>query len=717
MRSSDSRYAKLFSIPFFLVLGISLAHAGDTKLVFPKPPTSNQADDYFGTKVADPYRPLENLDSPRDPEMDRGGKQTHLRLPGQVPERKQINDRLTTLWNYEKYGVPFHESGNYFFTKNTGLQNQSVVYVTPNLPGEPRVLLDPNLLSSDGTVALSGLAVPQTGNFLAYGLATAGSDWQEWKVRDIATGKDRADDLKWVKFSGASWTHDGTGFYYSRYDDPKNRRAQGRPITFTSSTITRWARRRIEDVLVYQRKDHKEWLFNGDVTDDGRYLIINVSQGTDPKNRIFYKDLKKPDSKVVELLNKQDAAYSFLDNDGPLFWFRTDLNAPRGRIVAIDVRAPGRRSRRSCRKQEDKLERVNRVGDRFVADYLKDAHSVGHAVRVDRQSRRAKFRCPGWERPAASPANAKRWKHFIRLSASPSRRRFIVTILRPARATALFRPQGRFQIGRLRDRAGLLSKQGRHARADVHHLRKGPGEKRRAIRRCFTATADSIFPLRPTFSPATAVWLEMGGIYAMANLRGGGEYGEQWHLAGTKAAQTKCVRRFHRRGGMADREQIHVRRRNSRSAAGATAACWSALLDPAAGSLGRGAARRRRDGHAAVPEIHHRLGLGVRLRLADNAEKFKALYKYSPLHHIKPGTKYPPTLITTADHDDRVVPGTVSSLPPPCRPPRRARADSDPDRNPGRPRRRKPTAKIIEEATDKWAFLVKNLGMHVSVLV
>jgi prolyl oligopeptidase len=344
------------------------------RFVYPSAPKSHQVDDYFGGNVPDPYRPLEDADSEATRKWIEAENKLTFAYLEKIPERKRINERLTALWNYERYGVPFHEGGSYFFSKNTGPQNQSVFYVASSLPGEPRALLDPNILSKDGTIALSGTAVPHNGKLLAYGLANAGSDWQEWKVRDITTDKDLSDDLKWVKFSGASWSHDGSGFFYSRYDAPNGQELK-QTNYFQKLYFHKIGAPQEQDDLIYERKDHKDWLFHGTVTDDGRYLIVNVSQGTDPKNRIFYKDLQEPNSKVVELLNKQDVTYNFLDNDGTVFWFQANLNAPKGHIIAIDVRQPSE-LKELVPETSDKLESVDVVGEYFVANYLKDAHSV-----------------------------------------------------------------------------------------------------------------------------------------------------------------------------------------------------------------------------------------------------------------------------------------------------------------------------------------------------
>src|SRR6266852_2156869 len=298
-----------------------------------------------------------------------------LVYPEQIPYRQAIRDRLTKLWNFERYTVPEKEGGRYFFQHNTGLQNQNVLLVAESLNAEPRVLLDPNLLSSDGTVALAGTAISDDGKLLAYGIAISGSDWTEWHVRNNDSGKDLPDDLKWVKFSGASWTKDNEGFYYSRYDEPKGA-ALREANYFHKLYYHRLGTAQSEDKLIYERPDNKELGFSGNVTDDGRYLIITVWQGTAPKNRLYYKDLTQPDSPVVKLLDDFDAQYVFIDNDGPVFWFQTDLDAPRGRLIAIDTRHPERSDWKTLVPQGvDKLEFANVVNNSFLLGYLKDART------------------------------------------------------------------------------------------------------------------------------------------------------------------------------------------------------------------------------------------------------------------------------------------------------------------------------------------------------
>ena len=701
-----------FSIASLLLIAVGFALAKDTgPVAYPKAPKSNQVDDYFGTKVPDPYRGLENLDSPSTRKWIEAENKLTFDYLAKIPERKQINQRLTALWNYERYGVPFHEDGNYFFTKNTGLQNQSVLYVDSALPGEPRVLLDPNILSKDGTVALSGLAVPDGGKLLAYGLATAGSDWQEWKVRDIVTGKDLSDDLKWVKFSGAAWTHDGHSFYYSRYDAPKAEQLK-QTNYFHKLYLHKIGTSQSKDELVYERKDHKDWLFNADVTEDGDYLIITVSQGTDPKNRVFYKDLRQPDSKVVELLNKQDAAYQFVEHDGTLFWFKTDLNAPKGRIIAIDVDHP-EEMKEVVPEGGDKLEDVSLVGEHFIANYLHDAHSV---VRLFELSGKAagEIPLPGLGSAGGFTGKRKDTETFYSYVSFTEPATIYRYDFKTGQSSALFRPKIDFKSDDYEtEQVFYQSKDGTRVPMFLTH-RKGL-EKNGETPTLLYGYGGFDISITPSFSAAVAVWLEMGGIYAVADLRGGGEYGEDWHLAGTKLHKQNVFDDF-----IAAGEWLVANKYTStpklaihgRSNGGLlVGACliqrpdlWGATL-PGVGVMDMLRFQKFTIGWAWASDYGS----------SDNKEEFEALYKYSPLQNIKPGTKYPPTLITTADHDDRVFPGhsfkfaatlqQAQAGPAPIL----IRIETRAGHGAG-----KPTSKIIAEQTDQWAFLVKNLGMKIA---
>lgn len=675
---------------------------------YPKAPTSAQSDDYHGTKIADPYRPLENADAPATKQWIEAENKLTFGYLEAIPERKRINERLTASWNYEKYSVPFREGGNYFFTKNSGLQNQSVFYVDAKLPGEPRVLLDPNALSKDGTTALSGAAISDNGKLLAYGLAVAGSDWQEWKVRDIETGKDFEDHLQWIKFSGAAWNHDGTGFFYSRYAEPQGEELKAANY-FHKIYFHRLGKPQSEDALIYERPDHKDWIFGSAVTEDGAYLIINASQGTDPKNRIFYQDLAEEKAPVIELLGKQDAQYNFLGHDGSVFWFETNLDAPRGRIIAIDIKQPGE-LKELVPQTDDKLDSVSVVGDRFIANYLKDAHSL---VRLYELSGKPSGEIPLPGLGSASGFTGKRkdtetFYSYVSFTEPTTIFRYDLT---SGQSTALFRPKVDFKSEEYKtEQVFYESKDG--TRIPMFITAKKGLEKNGANPTMLYGYGGFDISITPSFKPEIAVWLEMGGVYAVANIRGGGEYGEDWHLAGTKLEKQNVFDDF-----IAAGEWLIANKYTStpklaisgRSNGGLlVGACltqrpdlWGATL-PGVGVMDMLRFQKFTIGWAWASDYGS----------SDNPEEFAALRKYSPLHNIRPETKYPPTLITTADHDDRVFPGhsfkfaatlqQAQAGPAPIL----IRIETRAGHGAG-----KPTSKQIEDVTDQLSFLVKNLVM------
>ncbi|HAC62682.1 MAG TPA: S9 family peptidase, partial [Cyanothece sp. UBA12306] len=348
-----------------------------SKFIYPISRQDDIIDVYHGVEVRDLYRWLENPDSEETQAWIKAQNKLTFDYLANIATRKSLNQRLTELWNYEKYSTPFKEGDRYFYFKNDGLQNQSVLYTLKDLNDEPKILLDPNTLSTDGTVALCGLAISKNAQYLAYGISTSGSDWVEWKVRNIETKEDLSDHLKWIKFSGASWTHNHQGFFYSRYDEPNETTKLEDTNYYQKLYYHRLGTTQEEDVLIYQRRDQKEWGFNGRVSEDGKYLIINVWRGTDPKNLVFYKDLEDSNSPIIELINNFEASYGFIDNDGSTFWLRTNLNAPKKRIIAIDINSPSRDNwQEIIPETEDTLDGVSILNNQFVCDYLKDAKSV-----------------------------------------------------------------------------------------------------------------------------------------------------------------------------------------------------------------------------------------------------------------------------------------------------------------------------------------------------
>jgi prolyl oligopeptidase len=687
----------------------ALLIAADKPFVYPQPPKSDQTDDYHGTKVADPYRDLENLDSPETKKWIEAENKLTFDYLATIPERNKIKEKMTALWNYEKFGVPYHEGGRYFFSKNTGLQNQNVVFTSDKLPDQGKVLIDPNTLSKDGTVALSGTDITDDGKLMAYGLEVAGSDWQQWKVRDIATGKDLSDDIQWVKFSGGSWKKDGSGFFYSRYDAPASADQLKEANYFHKLYFHRLGDPQAKDVLVYERKDHKDWNFSGTVSEDGRFLIIDVSQGTDPKNRIFYKELDKPDAAVVELLNKQDAAYDFVGCDGNVFWFKTDLDAPRARIVAIDITKP-EEIKTLVPEAADTLEDVSLVGDRFVASYLKDAHS---AVRLfDLTGKEAgEIKLPGLGTANGFKGKRKDTETFYSFVSYTDPATIYRYDLKSGESTVLFRPQVDFKSDDfVTEQVFYPSKDGTKVPMFITY-KKGL-EKNGNNPTLLYGYGGFNAAMTPSFSPATATWLSMGGVYAVANLRGGSEYGEQWHLAGTKLKKQNVFDDF-----IAAGEWLIANKYTSTPKL--------AISGRSNGGLLIGAVENQRPDlwGATLPGV----GVMDMLRFqkftigwawtsdygsSENKEEFEAIYKYSPLHNVKPGTKYPPTFVVTADHDDRVFPGhsfkyTAAMQAAQAGPaPILIRIETRAGHGAG-----KPTSKIIEEATDQFAFLAKSLGM------
>ena len=346
------------------------------KLAYPVTATVDQQDNYHGTVVADPYRWLEDVNSPETAAWVKAQNEVTFGYLESIPARESLQERLTALWDYPRYQLPFREGERIFFRKNDGLQNQAVLYVQDGDEAEPRVLLDPNALAEDGTVALGSVSVSDNGKLLAWSTSVSGSDWRTWRVRDVDTGQDLDDLIEWSKFSGAAWAPDNQGFYYSRYDKPTAGDTFEEANFYQKLYYHRVGTAQDQDVLVYERSDQKEWGFGSSVSEDGRFLIIQVWHGTAEENGLFYQDLADPDAKVVELLADFDASYEFLGNDGNVFYLQTNLNAPRSKVIAIDTTSPARANWRTLVPEtEDTLRGATMLNDQFVLTYLHDAHS------------------------------------------------------------------------------------------------------------------------------------------------------------------------------------------------------------------------------------------------------------------------------------------------------------------------------------------------------
>jgi prolyl oligopeptidase len=699
-----------------LLAAVSCTHlspsSGSPRPEYPATRKEAVTDTYHGTVVPDPYRWLEDDNAAETKAWVEAQNRVTFGVLDAIPERASISNRLTKLWNYERWSAPSHHGATYFVSRNNGLQNQSVLYSLATLDGELRELLDPNRLSADGTVALSGASITDDGKRLAYGIARSGSDWQEWRVRDVGTGQDLPDTIQWVKFSGASWTHDGSGFYYSRYDEPKPGEALKGANFFHKLYFHKVGTQQSEDVLVYHRPDHKEWNFSGGVTDDGRYLVISASEGTDPRNRVMYRDLSQPGSPVVELLMDFDADYTFLDNDGPVFWFRTDLEAPRARVIAIDVTQPARANWREIIPQAaDTLTSVSVVGDRFIGHYLKDARSSVKVFTLDGRLERD-VDLPGIGTASGfggKRADRETFYSFTGFTTPGAIYRFDIA----SGKSALWRePKVDFDSQAYETRQVFFtSKDGTRVPMFVTH-RKGLKLDGSHPTYLYGYGGFNI-SLTPSFSVPIAAWLEMGGVYALPNLRGGGEYGEAWHKAGTKSNKQNVFDDF-----IGAAEWLVANHYTSPK--------HLAIGGGSNGGLLVGACMTQRPElyGAALPAVgvmdmlrFHKFTIGWAWTSdygsSENPEDFKALYAYSPYHNLKPGTSYPATLVTTADHDDRVVPAhsfKFAARLQECQAGSRPvliRIDAKAGHGAG-----KPTSKLIAEAADRWAFLVRELGMQ-----
>lgn len=677
-------------------------------------PTSKQTEDtenLFSIKVKDPYRWLENPDSEDTKAWVKAQNEVTFSYLSQLEIREQLKERITQLWNYEKFGIPFKRGNRYFYFKNDGLQNQSVLYTLESLDDEPQVLLDPNKLSEDGTVALSGLAISDDGNLMAYGLSTGGSDWIEYKVRNIETNEDLTDHLKWIKFSGASWTKDNKGFFYSRYDEPNKKTLLEDVNYYQKLYYHRLGTEQAEDILMYHRPDEKEWGFSGRVTEDGRYLIISVWRGTDPKNLVFYKDLQNPDAEVIELISEFEASYSFIDRDKNTFWFRTDLDAPKGKVIAININHPERNNWNTIVSEaEETLEGVGLLNNQFVTDYLKDARSQIKIFSLDGTLIR-EVELPGIG--SVGGFNGKRYdtETFYSFTSFTTP----ATIYRYDMVTGesiVFRqPTVDFNPDNyVTKQIFYLSKDGTNIPMFITHKKDLQLNGNNPT--YLYAYGGFNISLTPFFSISNLVWMELGGVFAVPNLRGGGEYGEAWHQAGMKDKKQNVFDDF-----IAAAQWLIDNNYTS-----------SERLAIAGGSNGGllvGACMTQRPELFAccLPAVgvmdmlrFHKFTIGwawcSEYGSPDNEAEFKTLYAYSPLHNLTSGTKYPATLITTADRDDRVVPAHSFKFAAALQKahqgdnPVLIRIETKAGHGAG-----KPTTKIIEEIADKWAFLVDNLEM------
>ncbi len=684
---------------------------------YPEAKRGDVVDDYHGTPVADPYRWMENLDSAEVREWV--AAQNALAEPylEAIPARQPIIDRLTELWNYERYSVPFKEGGRYFYRYNDGVQDQDVLYVTDDIDEPARVLLDPNTFSEDGTVSLAAANPSPDGRYLAYSISDGGSDWRQWRILDIETGEALPEILLHSKFTiDAAWSGDSRGFYYTRYPVTDAGAADDRQPA--SLYYHRLDTPQEEDTLVFSVAEHAEWnLYGSTVTDDGKYLVVPVESNVNA-NAVYYTALDEGSAPITELLGEWDAHYTFLGNEDSLFYFATTNGAPNWRVIAIDIERPEPEHwREVIPEQEQALESASMIGGHLVAHYLQDARSRVRIFNLDGEPvRDVELPGPGSASGFKGRTNATETFFGFESFTNPG------AIWRYDVATGekeLFR--------RIEVKAGTdawetkqvfyTSKDGTRVPMFIVH-RKGL-ELDGGNPTLLYGYGGFNVSLTPYFSAARAVWLEMGGVLAVANLRGGGEYGEAWHEAGTKLDKQNVFDDFI----AAAEELIEL---------GYTRPEKLAIQGGSNGGLLVGAVLNQRPDlfGAALPAVgvmdmlrYHTASANARIwsidyGLSENPEEFKALYAYSPYHNVQADVCYPPTLVTTADHDDRVVPWhsykyaaamqRAQAAQENCGNPVLIRVETRAGHGAG-----KPTWMIIENIADQWAFLAKALGMNV----
>ena len=691
---------------------VSLTSLDAAPITYPSTRTVNQVDAYHGISVRDPYRWLEEVDSGETAawvNAQRAVTESFLRT---IPERDTIRARLDALTNIPRSGIPVKQGGRYFSSHNTGLQNQPTLRMRTTLDAAPTVVLDPNQLASDGTVALTAYAASPDGRWLAYALSRSGSDWNEYRIKDLTTGEDTADTLRWVKFSRMSWTHDSAGFFYSRYptppdtDDPLFRSLENQRIYYH-----RRGTPQSEDVLVYARPDQPKWGLGGGLTEDGRYLIIRLSEGTDPRNRLHVLDLKDPQQPQLAqpplaLIDTLEASFSVIGNDGPVLFLRTDLDAPRYRIIAIDLRAPERGNWKTLvAETNDTMASATLVGGRLVVEYMRDARSILRRFNQDGADL-GEIALPGIGQVGGLSGREDESELFFSYSSFNQPSTVFRTDVVTGETRVFEQPALAFDPSLYETRQVFYaSKDGTRIPMFITARRDLPRDRPHPT--LLYGYGGFNISLSPSYSASTIAWLEQGGIYAVANLRGGGEYGREWHAAGTKLRKQNVFDDFIAAGEYLIRE-------------GYTSSAKLTLSGRSNGGLLVGAVVNQRPDlvRVALPGVgvmdmmrFHRFTIGWAWRsdygsADDNADMASYLHGYSPLHTVRQGAAYPAVLVTTGDHDDRVHPGhsfkyaAALQASNPTNPlPLLIRIDAKAGHGAG-----KPIGKLLDETADTLAF-------------
>ena len=693
-----------------IAMTLATSYAAAQQLQYPKTQKDGTTDQYFGTSVSDPYRWLENDTSQQTAAWVEAQNRVTAGYLSRIPFRQKLLKRLTELANYEKLSAPRKRNGKWYFYKNDGLQNQYVMYVMDRLGDQPRVFLDPNTLSQDGTVALNGVYFSNNGRWAAYSISRSGSDWREFYVIDLQTGQLTQDHIQWAKFSGAAWQ--GDGFYYSAYDAP----VEGKEFSNVNEGHKIYYHKigtpQSDDVLFYQNPANPKRFYTCSINHEETMMFLYES-GAGAGNNLFARDLRKPDAQFIQMTSDMDYEYSPVHTQGDTIYLVTNYGAPKSRIMTADIRRPGiSQWRELIGQQQSVLTGADVVNSLFILTYSQDASDHAYVYTLDgKPVREVKLPSVGSVGFTGDEKEPECFYTFTSFTVPGTIYRYD---LATGESTLYAQPKVKFrQDDYVSEQVFFQSKDGTRIPMFLTY-KKGKASAAGAKRPVYLYGYGGFnISLVPSFSTNRIPFLEQGGIYAQVTLRGGGEYGEEWHQAGTKQQKQNVFDDFIGaaewliREGYTDQEHI-------------------AIVGGSNGGLLVGACMTQRPDlfRVAIPQVgvmdmlrYHKFTIGWNWApdygtSEDSPEMFRYLYGYSPLHNLRPGTRYPATLVTTADHDDRVVPAhsfKFAARLQECNDgpnPTLIRIDTKAGHGGG-----KPLAKILEEQADIYGFIMYNMGM------
>ena len=693
---------------FFIVILFVTTMATAQTINYPKTMEDGTIDDYFGTKVADPYRWLENDTSRQTAAWVEAENEVTNAYLQKIPFRGKLLKRLKEVANYEKIGMPFKKHGKWYFSKNDGLQNQSVIYVMDQLGGTPRVFLDPNKLSTDGTVALKGLSFSHNGKYAAYSISRSGSDWQEFYVIDLKTGQLTNDHIEWTKFSSASWL--GDGFFYSAYDAPTDGREYSNVNEEHKIYYHKIGTPQSEDVLFYQNPAYPKRFYDVSVNEEETVMFLYES-GAGAGNNLFVRDLRVANSQFIQMTSDMDYQYAPLEVYGDTIYLFTNYDAPKNRLMIADIHHPGLNNwKELVAEQAEVLEGAEVIDHRLILSYMKDASNHAYVHRLD-GSRMHEIQLPSVGSVGFS-GDKKEKECFYSFTSFTVPGTIYQYDINSNTSTLYAAPKVNFRLDDYTsEQVFFESKDGTRIPMFLTYKK---GLRRNGKNPVYLYGYGGFnISLPPGFSSSRIPFLENGGIYAQVNLRGGSEYGEEWHLAGTKMRKQNVFDDF-----IGAAEWLIAERYTTPEKI--------AIVGGSNGGLLVGACMTQRPElfAVAIPQVgvmdmlrYHKFTIGWNWASdygtsEDNREMFEYLLGYSPLHNLKPGVSYPATLVTTADHDDRVVPAhsfKFAATLQEChagKSPVLIRIDTKAGHGGG-----KPMAKILEEQADIYGFIMHNLKM------